>query len=223
MSSVDNFCTHFGPRSGPTWCRAWSGSKLFDTLMVFLKKVILKKISNAKFNFNPSLAVTVYSSPEPKAPSELIGWDSSRCQCVRLWVHPSIHMPTLSNLNISETSWPIKIKFHMEHHWGRELAAFGFWPDRFRTPVSMATVCFNRVIMGPSFLNGSSSLLQVTRTTIRGFIKRREAGIFPFYSGMFPLLLLINLYRVYRQILSNHPPTLPWYPDAKKVNETPEL
>ena len=54
-----------------------------------------------------------------------------------------------------------------------------------------------------------------------GFIKRREAGIFPFYSGMFPLLLLINLYRVYRQILSNHPPTLPWYPDAKKVNETP--
>ena len=44
---------------------------------------------------------------------------------------------------------------------------------------------------------------------IRGFIKRREAGIFPFYSGMFPLLLLINLYRVYRQILSNHPPTLP--------------
>ena len=42
----------------------------------------------------------------------------------------------------------------------------------------------------------------------RGFIKRREAGIFPFYSGMFPLLLLINLYRVNRQILSNHPPTL---------------
>ena len=43
----------------------------------------------------------------------------------------------------------------------------------------------------------------------RGFIKRREAGIFPFYSGMFPLLLLINLYRVYRQILSKHLPTLP--------------
>ena len=54
-------------------------------------------------------------------------------------------------------------------------------------------------------------------------MKRREAGIFPFYSGMFPLLLLINLYRVYRQILSNHLPTLPWYPDAKKVNETPVI
>ena len=50
-------------------------------------------------------------------------------------------------------------------------------------------------------------LPQVTRFSPRGFIKRREAGIFPFYSGMFPLLLLINLYRVNRQILSNHPPT----------------
>ena len=54
--------------------------------MVFLKKVILKKISNAKFNVNPSLAVTVYSSPEPKAPSELIGWDSNRRQFVHLRV-----------------------------------------------------------------------------------------------------------------------------------------
>ena len=47
------------------------------------------------------------------------------------------------------------------------------------------------------------------QTVHRGFIKRREAGIFPFYSGMFPLLLLMNLCRVYRQILSNHPPILP--------------
>ena len=55
---------------------------------------------------------------------------------------------------------------------------------------------------------------------LRGFIK--EGG------GDFPLLLrhvspaTFDLYRVYRQILSNHPPTLPWYPDAKKVNETPD-
>ena len=71
-----------------------------------------------------------------------------------------------------------------------------------------------------SFLN--VIYLRFDNLTIpRGFIKRREAGIFPFYSGMFPLLLLINLYRVYKQILSNHPPTLPWYPDAKKVNEIP--
>ena len=30
-SSADNFCKQFGPRSGPTKCRAWSGSKMFDT------------------------------------------------------------------------------------------------------------------------------------------------------------------------------------------------
>ena len=38
----DNLCKLYGPRSGPTICLAWSGSKLFDTLMVF-QKVFLKK------------------------------------------------------------------------------------------------------------------------------------------------------------------------------------
>ena len=38
VPSVDNICKQFGPRSGPTKCRAWPGSKLFDTLMVFLKE-----------------------------------------------------------------------------------------------------------------------------------------------------------------------------------------
>ena len=37
MSSADNFCKQFGPRSGLTKCQAWSGSNLLDTLMVFLK------------------------------------------------------------------------------------------------------------------------------------------------------------------------------------------
>ena len=49
MSSADNLCKQFGPRPGPTKCRACSGSKLFDTLMVFLKdffkKLILKNVS----------------------------------------------------------------------------------------------------------------------------------------------------------------------------------
>ena len=48
VSSADNFCKQFGPRSRPAKCRAWSGSKLFYTLMVkknFLKQLILKKIS----------------------------------------------------------------------------------------------------------------------------------------------------------------------------------
>ena len=41
---------------------------------------------------------------------ELIGWDS---------VRPF----TLSDINISETSWPIIIKFHLKHRWGRGLDA----------------------------------------------------------------------------------------------------
>ena len=49
VTSADNLGEQFGPRSGPTNRRAWSGSKLFDILMVFLKeffqKIILKKIS----------------------------------------------------------------------------------------------------------------------------------------------------------------------------------
>ena len=48
----------------------------------------------------------IFSSPELKAQGELIVWDSSR--------RPS----TLSNMNISETSRPIVIKFHHEQYWG---------------------------------------------------------------------------------------------------------
>ena len=36
-ANVDNFCEQFGPRSGLTKYQALSGSKLFDTLMVFLR------------------------------------------------------------------------------------------------------------------------------------------------------------------------------------------
>ena len=46
---------------------------------------------------------------------------------------------TLSDMNISETSWPIIIKFHLKHHWGGGFAALGFGPDQIRTLVSMAT------------------------------------------------------------------------------------
>ena len=35
-----NICKQFGPRSGPTKCWAWSGSKLFDTLMLLKKSSI---------------------------------------------------------------------------------------------------------------------------------------------------------------------------------------
>ena len=57
--------------------------------------------------------ISFISSPEPK------GLESAS---VRAFVHPS----TLSNMNISETSWPIIIKFHQEHHWGGGLTALDF-------------------------------------------------------------------------------------------------
>ena len=64
--------------------------------------------------------------------------------CVRACVRPS----TLSNMDISETSWAIIIKFRQKHHWVRGLAALGFGPDQIRTLFSMATDSSHRVIMG---------------------------------------------------------------------------
>ena len=86
----------------------------------------------------------IISSPEPKAQGELIVWDLSR----RPSMSPSVRPFTLSNINISETSWPIIIKFHQEHHWGGGLTALGFGLDRIRTLVSMATDSSHRVKMG---------------------------------------------------------------------------
>ena len=82
----------------------------------------------------------IFSSPEPKAQGELIGWEWSGRQSIRL--------STLSNMNISEISWPILIKFHQRHHWGRGLTAIGFGPDRIRTLVSMLTDSSHRIIIG---------------------------------------------------------------------------
>ena len=60
----------------------------------------------------------------------------------------SVCPSAFSNMNISETSWPIVIKFHQKHHWGGGLAALGFGPYQIRTLVSMATDSSHRVIMG---------------------------------------------------------------------------
>ena len=75
-------------------------------------------------------------------------------------------------MNISATSGPIATKFYLKHHWGRGKAAIGFCQDRIRILVSMATDSSHWVIikinlvktLAPSFLIGSSSFLQVTRT-----------------------------------------------------------
>ena len=78
----------------------------------------------------------------------------------------------LSNLNLSETSRPIAIKFNLQPHLVGKVA-LGFGQDRIRGLVSIATDSSYRVIMenavytlASSFLFGFSSFLQVTRTTI---------------------------------------------------------
>ena len=60
----------------------------------------------------------------------------------------SVHPSTLSIINISETSWPIIIKFHQKHHWVGGLTALGSGLDQIRTLVSMATDSSHRVKMG---------------------------------------------------------------------------
>ena len=60
----------------------------------------------------------------------------------------SVRPSTLSNINISETSWPIIIKFHLEHHWGGGLTVLGFGLDWIRALISMATDSSHRVMMG---------------------------------------------------------------------------
>ena len=64
--------------------------------------------------------------------------------CVRAWVRAS----TFSNMNITETSRPIAIKFYLKHHWGGGKASVGFYPDQIRTLVSMATDSSHRIIIG---------------------------------------------------------------------------
>ena len=63
-------------------------------------------------------------------------------------VRPSVRPLTLSNMNISATSWLIGMKFYLKHHWGGGKAALGFGPDQIGTLVSMATDSSHRVIMG---------------------------------------------------------------------------
>ena len=63
-----------------------------------------------------SAALVVFSlisSPEPKAPGELIGWEGSVVR--RPSVRPSVRRPsTISNDFSSETTGPIASKFHIQ-------------------------------------------------------------------------------------------------------------
>ena len=65
-----------------------------------------------------------------------------------------MRLSTFSNMNISETSRPIAIKFYLKHHWGGGKASVAFGPDQIRTRVSMATDSSHRVIMGKTASSG---------------------------------------------------------------------
>ena len=105
----------------------------------------------------------------------------------RAGVRASVRPSTLSNMNISETSRPITIKFYLKHHRGWGKAALGFGADQIRTLVSMATDSSHRVIMGKrassSFLGcfsiGFFLYLQVTMTYIRACMSSKCGRIRP--------------------------------------------
>ena len=87
---------------------------------------------------------------------------------VRACVRPSVRALIHSNINVSATKRPIAIKFYLKHHCCGEKAALGFGLDRIRTLVCMATDNGENLVstLASSFLIGSSSYLQKTRTTI---------------------------------------------------------
>ena len=92
---------------------------------------------------------------------ELIVYWSSRRPCVRESVRPSVRPFTLSNMNISATSWPIEMKFYLKHHWDGPKASVRLDLDRIRTLVSMATDSSHRIIMGKT---ASSRFLECFRS-----------------------------------------------------------
>ena len=110
---------------------------------------MIEKNFYIRFTILPLRVLTFLAHPSRRLIGELIVYQSRW----RPWVRPF----TLSNMNISATSWPIRMKFYLKHYWGRGKASEGFDPDRIRTLVSMATNSSHRVIMGKM---GSSRFLE---------------------------------------------------------------
>ena len=67
--------------------------------------------------------------------------------------------------------------------------------DFFSLPVSKV-ICETKMVL--LIFTISTLIGHQNSPSVRDFIKRQSTGIFPFYWGNFPLLLLINLRRFYR-------------------------
>ena len=99
---------------------------------------------------------------------ELIVYRSIRRPWVRASVRASVNIFKLEYLR---NQWANRNQILSEASLGWGLIALGFGPGRIGTLVSMATDSSHRVInvvstLAPSFFIGSSSYLQVTRTSI---------------------------------------------------------
>ena len=128
-------------------------------------------------------------------------------------VRPSVRALTLSNMNISATSWPIGMKFYLKHHWGGGKASVRFDPDRIRTLVSMATDSSHRVIMGKNgvitfsrmLLIGSFSYLQVTMTCMKAWMSSKFGRIRPWTTELAALERLKKSHRfIMGKTMSSH-------------------
>ena len=89
VSIADNFCKQFGPRSGPTFCWDWSGSKLFDTEGIpknFLKKWFWKNISRRQISMQNYPVGKVFTMTLMYAPTALLT-GSSNSSILSLQIH----------------------------------------------------------------------------------------------------------------------------------------
>ena len=66
---------------------------------------------------------------------------------VRASVRACVRPFTFSKIFFSETAWPIKAKFYVEHPWVGGTKVCVFYLDRIRTLVAMATYASHRLIM----------------------------------------------------------------------------
>ena len=97
-------------------------------------------------------------------------------------------------MNISVASGPIATKFYLKHHWVGGKAALGFWPDRIKSLVSMATKSSHRVIMeetvSPLFFGcfiRSFSYLQAMVTCMRARMSSNFGLIGPPTAELAPI------------------------------------
>ena len=78
MPSADYLCKQFGPRSGPTKRRPWSGSKLLGTLLIFPKDHFRKSDNKKQTDFETNISRRQHHDKLPRRLKESMNWNG-RC------------------------------------------------------------------------------------------------------------------------------------------------